>query len=590
MISVKQCPRVSMRLFARLFAGLGLVFFGSLLAVWYQTAGFSVDVRDIRLETPAGQRLSALLYVPGNATAAAPAPGVLAIHGYINTRETQSGFAIELARRGFVVLALDQTGHGYSDPPAFSDGFGGPAGLAYLRTLAFVDISRIGLEGHSMGGWAVQMAGVSQPDGYQAMVLLGSSTGTFGAPAGTSTTPKNLALIFSRFDEFSSLMWGSKTAAGIVDTAKLQALFDTQEPVVVGRRYGDASQGSARQLAMPDVTHPGDHLSTDAIGYTVSWFEELLAQPSDISNQVWYWKELGTLLALLGLAWLVFPSIDVVLATAGAGLQAAPVRPPVQPLWVKRLALGITVLVPIISFFPLQNLADSWLPASAWLPQQITNGVLLWAWGNGLFTAALFLLWFRQQPLLTWRQCGLSINRREAFVTLNVALLVVLMLYLLALLVATAGVDFRFWVVAIKVMSSTQVGIFLIYLMPFILFFIVQSASLHAQLQLGWSSPGAGQQRSAGWYNGLVLSIGFVGLLVVQYVPLLLGGTLLIDSQPLLSIVAFQFIPVMLLAGMISSHCYFRTGSVYLGACVNGLWVTWYLVAGTATQALPFWW
>jgi hypothetical protein len=422
------------------------------------------------------------------------------------------------------------------------------------------------------------------------MVLLGSSTGTFGAPEGTSTTPRNLALVFSRFDEFSSLMWGSETAAGIVDTTKLQTLFGTQERVIVGRRYGDASQGTARQLAMPDVTHPGDHLSTDAIGDTVNWFEDLLAQPSDVTNQVWYWKELGTLLALLGLAWLVFPVIDAVLATAGEGLQASPVSPPVQSQRVKWLAIGLTVLVPIFSFFPLQNLADSWLPASAWLPQQITNGVMLWAWGNGAITAVLFLLWFRRQSLVTWRQCGLSITPRQAFITLNVALLVVLMPYLVALLVATVGVDFRFWVVALKVMSSTQVGIFLIYLVPFIIFFTVQSVSLHAQLQLGGGSPVAVQQRSVGWYNGLVLSVGFMGLLVVQYVPLLLGGTLLVDSQPLLSIVAFQFVPVMLLVGLISTHCYFRTGSVYLGACINGLWVTWYLVAGTATQVLPFWW
>ena len=590
MILAKLFAGVPRRQRLQLAAALGLVLGGSLLALWHQTAGFNLDVRDIRIETPTGQRLSALLYVPPNATLATPAPAVLAIHGYINTRETQSGFAIELARRGFVVLALDQPGHGYSDPPAFSAGFGGPAGFAYLRSLAFVDGDRIGLEGHSMGGWAVQMAAASAPEGYEAMVLLGSSTGTFGAPEGTPTTPKNLGLVFSRFDEFSSLMWGSDSSAGIVDTLKLQTLFGTNEPVVVGQRYGNASKGTARELIMPDVTHPGDHLSTEAIGYTVAWFAELLAQPSEVSGQVWYWKEFGTLLALLGLAWLVFPSIDAALAVAGLRLQQAPVQPPVQARWVRWFAISLTVLIPVLSFFPLQNLADTWLPANAFLPQQITNGVLLWALGNGVFTAVLFLLWFRRQAAVSLRQCGLSIDVSQALATLKVALLVISMLYFVALLVATAGVDFRFWVIALKVMSPMQAGIFLIYVVPFTVFFIVQSTALHAQLQLGVDAPVASQQRSASWYNGLVLSFGFAGLLVVQYVPLLLGGTLLVSSQPLLSIVAFQFVPVMLLVGMISSHCYHRTGSVYLGACVNGLWVTWYLVAGTATQAVPFWW
>jgi len=79
-------------------------------------------------------------------------PGILAVHGYINSRETQHGFAIEFARRGYVALALDQAGHGYSDPPAFANGCGGPDGLAHLRSLDVVDKNNVGLEGHSMGG------------------------------------------------------------------------------------------------------------------------------------------------------------------------------------------------------------------------------------------------------------------------------------------------------------------------------------------------------------------------------------------------------------------------------------------------------
>jgi hypothetical protein len=52
---------------------------------------------------------------------------------------------------GEVVLALDQTGHGYGAPPAIANGFGGPDGLAHLRSLGIVDESNIGLEIHSTG-------------------------------------------------------------------------------------------------------------------------------------------------------------------------------------------------------------------------------------------------------------------------------------------------------------------------------------------------------------------------------------------------------------------------------------------------------
>ena len=108
-------------------AGWALVLGGAALASAIQTTG-GIRVHDVRFPGAGGVMMSGLLYVPPNATAQTPAPGVLAVHGYINSRETQSGFAIEFARRGYVVLALDQTGHGYSGGSAFANGFGGPDG------------------------------------------------------------------------------------------------------------------------------------------------------------------------------------------------------------------------------------------------------------------------------------------------------------------------------------------------------------------------------------------------------------------------------------------------------------------------------
>ncbi len=176
-----------------------LILIGDLLASCVQTDWGNVQVKDIRFMGTSSTDdtnnviMSALLYVPKTATAATPAPGILAIHGYINSRETQDGFAIEFARRGYVVLAMDQTGHGYSGGPAFANGFGGPDGLKYLASLDIVDKNNIGLEGHSMGGSAVATAADAYPDLYKAMVLEGSSTAP--APAGDANFPKNLGVV-----------------------------------------------------------------------------------------------------------------------------------------------------------------------------------------------------------------------------------------------------------------------------------------------------------------------------------------------------------------------------------------------------------
>ena len=561
---------------------LVLIIGGVTVASLVQTNSGDVVVSDVRLHSDAGA-LSALLYRPESATAATPAPGILAVHGYINSRETQSGFAIEFARRGFVVLALDQTGHGYSAPPAFAAGFGGPAALKYLQELPFVDIDHIGLEGHSMGGWAVQMAAAAMPDAYQAMVLEGSSTGTFGAPAGTSTTPRNLLLVFSLFDEFSQLMWGADVPAEIVSTEKLKTLFATSEPVVPGKRYGDRNAGTLRQLTMPPVTHPGDHLSRAAIGDAIDWFADLLGAPNAIAsgNQIWYYKELATGAALIGLAMLTFTLIAGAIASFFSQVQTQAPKQIVTTARLQKLGVATTLTLPIMLFFPIQTVANLVLPASSFLPQQITNGIWLWAISVAAVSLLILYISTRGQSL---EGSGLIVQRRVIATALLLAISCFAVLY--AVVLATeyiALVDFRFWVVALKRMSGVQFGMFLIYLPLFTAFFLALSASLHVTADRTRPLGSAMRQ------NALLLSSGFVALIVVQYVPLISGGTLLFASQPLLTIVAFQFVPLMAFVGCVTTYCFYRTNNLYTGAFLNSLLVTWYMVAGTATQAVPFW-
>ncbi len=152
------------------------------------------------------------LYKPLTATDSAPAPAVLLLHGYQNDRETNAAYAVELARRGVVVLSLDEYGHGassvgmaargyvnhkvninygvdkdgkgaiigtkgptrfkimmtFSDltffDPYFSEdddgnsiidsSMGGIAAYAVLSEMPFVDATRMAVSGHSMGTWA----------------------------------------------------------------------------------------------------------------------------------------------------------------------------------------------------------------------------------------------------------------------------------------------------------------------------------------------------------------------------------------------------------------------------------------------------
>lgn len=571
-----------------LAVALAVILAGDVLAWSIQTGGGAVEVRDLRWVGSGGTRMSGLLYVPSGATPDSPAPGIVAVHGYINSRETQDGFAIELSRRGFVVLAIDQTGHGYSDPPAFRNGFGGPDALAYLRTLDIVDRDNIGLEGHSMGGWAVLIAAAQAPDDYRSVVIEGSSTGSSGAPDATATYPRNLAVVFSKYDEFSGGMWGSPIAADVPRGDKLKAAFGTSRDVEPGRVYGSIADGTARVFHQPPVTHPADHFSRVAIGHAIDWFQQTLdgAESLPAADQVWYWKEIGNLVALIGMVLLLFGVGGLLLSTPFFSelVQApGPSRGAQGPAW-----WGAAVLfsaLPAVTLFPFKSLGGVLRP-SALFAQAITTQVMVWAVLVGLLSSALFALWHVTSGRkagatgddygLTW---GGRLNGSKLAKSVVLGVLVVCAAY--ASLVLTSfffTTDFRFWVFAVKPMSALHLRISLSYLIPFVAFFSVYGVVLFGQLRRD-EGPLAEMLRVVA-----MSTVGFAGLIAYQYVPLFMGGTLAIPSESLWSIIAFQFLPLMTIVGLVTAHFQRKTGHVYVGAVVSGLLVTWIVVASQATH------
>lgn len=556
------------------FVAVAMIVFGSAVAHWVQTSG-GVTVKDLRFSGDNGQTLSALLYVPSGVTSDNPAPGILAVHGYINSREVQAPFAIELARRGYVVLSLDQSGHGYSEGPAFSNGFGGPGALRYLRSLDIVDADNIGLEGHSMGGWTVLAAAAAMPDAYQSMVLQGSSTGSGFAMEGTPEWPRNLSVVFAQYDEFAPTMWGVAKGSQVASSEKLQSLFGVTAPVQEGRVYGSVPAGTARVLHNPPVTHPGNHISHTAVAHTLDWFALTLDGASaGVRTQIWFVKELGTLMALIGIVLFVlavsrqFIQLPLFVSLRASAQQSA---------WDHRerkwwgLALAGAV-IPVLSFYPIFSLGAAYFPANTLLPQSITNQVLLWAVVNGLLLSLLGI-WVKGRALSLKTMPGLS---------LLLAVMVVAATYTVVLAVDFFfKTDFRFWFVGLKRMSLDQFKSFLAYLPFFVIFFVLLGRSLHTGLSVAADS--ASRER---WSNVAILAGGFFVFLTFQYASLFMTGRLLTPGEPLNTIVMFQFVPLLAIVAVISSWCWRLTGHYLPGAWINALLITWYIVAGQATHVI----
>lgn len=584
------------RSWALLALAVALTLGGGTAAAITQSSGGSVDVRATEFVTGDGQRIAGTLYVPSTATAETPAPGVLAVHGYLNSNEMQLAPAIELSRRGYVVLAIDQTGHGSSDNPAFSGGFGGPGSLAYLRSLDIVDPDNIGLTGHSLGGSAIQTAASVFPDGYKAMVLHDSATGFFSAP-GTPELPRNTLVVFAEWEEFTGSMWAAESSYKLTESEPLMAFFGTTEPVVVGQTYGSIDDGTARKLVRPVTNHPGATHDLDATQQIVDWFAETLDGGHDAAGQTWWVKEIGTFVAFLGGILAIFAVGGLLTSTRyfGAIRQAVPASS--GPKWGLPwfVSAALAAGIPALTFFWFNDLGAQWFPPGPVLGQQFSNGIAVWAVLNGLIGLAIFAIVRavarRRNPdaaRATKAELGLAtadgfrwslVGRSALLATVSVGVAYLLLVVSEWLFHS----DFRLYVLQLQTMSVERFGMFLVYLIPFTLFFLMLAFTMHNGQR--WTGRPA-TMRSEMIANAVVLPLGLVVLEIFNYVPLLISGNLGFADTQLLTIIAYPFLPVLFIVGLLSTYLFHKTGTIYAGAFAAALLVTWNVVGGAATQGV----
>jgi hypothetical protein len=341
--------------------------------------------------------------------------------------------------------------------------------------------------------------------------------------------------------------------------------------VTVGKVYGDAAAGTARVLYAPFTTHPGDHISPEAVGDALDWFAHTLkgGTPRPAGDQIWFGKELGTLAALVGFFVLLLGVFELLLGLpAFTSLVAAP-----QPLRERRdwrwwSVFLLTGFVPALTFF-LIPLGSTFFAPSALFPQSITNALMIWAIVNTLLALAVGLLLDGPRP---------PAGRRWA-ASLGIAVATVTAGYLaLAIVDFLFKVDFRFWVVALRPLTRAQFLACLAYLAPFTVFVLVAFRGLAALMVRGEGA--AAQYLTA----AVALPFGFLVLTGAQYVGLFATGALPFSFEALNAIVAIQFVPLLAVLGVISTFTWRRTGSYLPGALVSALFVTWYMVAGTATH------
>ena len=232
-----------------------------------------------------GVTISGALFVPN--VREGKLPGVLVVHGITDHKEYLNRVSVELARRGFVVLAIDLRDHGMSDGACT---FGLPSaepqdvlnGVSFLRAREEVDGNHIGIVGHSFGGMVALTAVANAPNAVNATV-------TWAAPINlTSLARDNYQTVAFVADKrvlpanitapYELEVRSPITYLGSLRPNSTLFLHSDDDPLVpVSQTYEASNATAGRGQQMTVVTGAGHAMATkDVLDRTIAFLEAKL--------------------------------------------------------------------------------------------------------------------------------------------------------------------------------------------------------------------------------------------------------------------------------------------------------------------------
>ena len=595
-----------------LFACIIVVLAADVLGYAAMTNWFSVEVSNVTFENKNGLMVRGKLFRPEVVSEENPAPGVVYLHGYQNNRETSDPYGIELARRGFVVITLDTLGRGNSEnqfsesDPDFDPTYGADSAFAYLQSLPFVDADRCGLGGHSLGGEMSYLAALENSD-VNAIVFSGFAYTEEAA----LTVPRNMLMIFGKYDEYRQRMTGTQDfEAEWMSSAQTQAAFGISE-AAFDTTYGSFEDGSARRVHMTTTTHVSESFDNGAIAEAVTWFSQALNPDVPLSipadQQIWRIKETTSLVAMifgilsaipLGILLLGIKPFLKLAATPSSAYVCD--KKTFRSGFLTNAGLTLLYLPLILVIFGFHVYV---LQIDKAFPMMMVNGVVFWFLVINIIGFLIFKRWVKKhkekRQEINFKELGVSENEDHIKLSWSKiwrALLLACLLFgfvyaLEAIPESFLLIDFRYKFPYASDMTGYRWLMLLLYFPLFLVGFIQVNILLQAQLR-----PAPGKT----WLH-TVLRKAVVGILVmvipllfhyaIQYIPLYTAGVVPFVG-PGGALVGFMINiehMCVLLALMIplGTCLYEATGSVYPGAILNALIVTWMFTSSSVIAPLP---
>ncbi len=348
---------------------------------------------------------------------------------------------------------------------------------------------------------------------------------------------------------------------------------------------------------------------------TVDWFRLALKDGDggsmwiEPTKQVFMWKEIFGFVTLIGTMVTMLPLTNLLLSTK----FFAPVAQPVperyvatKKEWWKLATINMLIggiLYPLTTQYGgIGGKLETWFP---WTKMEMANGVAAFFLVNAVVCFILFIFWFRDKKKegVTLYDMGVTYGEEKNKMdwgilgkTVLISVILFLWMYLLTgLFQLTIGQEFRFaWPYMRLFSSGLRVKYFFIYLIPALLFFLVNGGIfLFGQARMKkYDKPAKTQWM---WWLKVVYPM-VTGLFLwwcFQYLPWFLGGAcpgtetitiFLMDLSQFTSmwpLMLFVYIPEFIILFWFHTWFFRRTGKIYLGALMIASIATWFMTAGT---------
>ncbi len=548
-----------------------------------------VTIKRYTLVTDDGKEVSGVLYIPKTATAENPAPCVINMHGRANTAHVCDTWALEEARRGYVVLSLDLFGCGESD---LLDGGSSKSYYKYpevwydyLKDLSFIIPDQFVYVGFSMGNTPAYTMAERHPD-----TTIGNiQVFNFRAPSKDCQT--NLCVIKAQSDQYNYGQVGDLD----VYEASIAAAFGLDDVSELEREkiYGSFEERTARKYVFaPRALHQSGGIDSNVISALLTFLDQCAPMPNYIapSSQTWGFQQILTLICY------VF-TVAFILAVGNLLLQIPyfgnAICVPLQKNRCRHgvslaLNIAIGILIPTFTFITFSTWGMSLFDKNPVFKAKNFNGILFWLVLNTLITICIMIynhkkdtkhgekLGLAEYVLVGEGETHIPLHRvAKAFVV--AAVTVFAAFSWLAIADAVFGVNYQFWILGIFSRVSTKRFFGAVPYM-FIIFFVLFIAGIGMNTARRLPCTGNAKRDMARdmAINALIAAAPVAILLLIQYGGCWLIGTgftpfaLQGGSVGALNF-AFGFPFLMGSMAIINTYFYRKTGSIWVGAFMGAM-------------------